>query len=82
MIEEHFNFESAFFFDRLDGIDYEVQEIERLEEEDANVSRKHHAHKDRLMKAAVGLWDCFDRLNDYKTLNLVAFQKIMKARDK
>ena len=81
MIEEHFNFESAFFFDRLDGIDYEVQEIERLEE-DADASRKHHAHKDRLMKAAVGLWDCFDRLNDYKTLNLVAFQKIMKARDK
>eukprot|EP01054_Gregarina_sp_Poly1_P009294 Gregarina_sp_Poly_1__9293@NODE_576_length_7467_cov_130_013649_g450_i0_p2_GENE_NODE_576_length_7467_cov_130_013649_g450_i0NODE_576_length_7467_cov_130_013649_g450_i0_p2_ORF_typecomplete_len550_score64_87EXS/PF03124_14/2_5e70SPX/PF03105_19/6_9e07SAP30_Sin3_bdg/PF13867_6/0_2_NODE_576_length_7467_cov_130_013649_g450_i044746123 len=44
--------------------------------------RAHDAHRARLQKTIVALWECYEKLDGYAQLNHMAVYKILKKRDK
>eukprot|EP01053_Blabericola_migrator_P008731 Blabericola_migrator_1__8730@NODE_45_length_16846_cov_82_345015_g41_i0_p5_GENE_NODE_45_length_16846_cov_82_345015_g41_i0NODE_45_length_16846_cov_82_345015_g41_i0_p5_ORF_typecomplete_len364_score82_70SPX/PF03105_19/5_8e24EXS/PF03124_14/1_4e09SAP30_Sin3_bdg/PF13867_6/1_8e04SAP30_Sin3_bdg/PF13867_6/0_39CorA/PF01544_18/0_75CorA/PF01544_18/5_6e02_NODE_45_length_16846_cov_82_345015_g41_i055336624 len=84
-VEEHFYFETCFLEDRLEGVQAELDMLEEEAEENPSDKKKiraHDAHRARLQKTIVALWDCFEKLDGFAQLNHMAVYKILKKRDK
>eukprot|EP01056_Protomagalhaensia_sp_Gyna25_P001968 Protomagalhaensia_sp_Gyna_25__1967@NODE_204_length_4418_cov_135_785111_g158_i0_p1_GENE_NODE_204_length_4418_cov_135_785111_g158_i0NODE_204_length_4418_cov_135_785111_g158_i0_p1_ORF_typecomplete_len848_score134_12EXS/PF03124_14/1_3e68SPX/PF03105_19/5_6e23XdhC_C/PF13478_6/0_46CorA/PF01544_18/0_43CorA/PF01544_18/7_8e02_NODE_204_length_4418_cov_135_785111_g158_i011493692 len=84
-VEEHYYFETCFLDDRLEGVQAELDQLEEEAEEnptDKKKIRAHDAHRARLQKTIVALWECFDKLDGFAQLNHMAVYKILKKRDK
>eukprot|EP01069_Polyplicarium_translucidae_P002500 Polyplicarium_translucidae@DN2047_c0_g1_i1.p1 len=84
-VEHHFNKERGFLLDRLEGVEFEVQSIEakHMNSGDRKAAEQAvEAHRQRLQRAIISIWDIFEKLDSYVQLNTIAVYKILKKRNK